>query len=95
MIKGLKETWRPRIKGSPPKIQQQKTEREPERNSYKCSLNKIENEKLERVKESAQTQFLNEGERCSKYCFTLNKQKDLNNMILGLQMKKEPYKQKP
>ena len=46
---------------------------------------KIGNEPLEKVKESAQAQFLNEGERCSKYWFALNKPKEPNNMILGLQ----------
>jgi len=51
----------------------------------KSSLNKIENEKLEKPKESAQAQFLNEGERCSKHWFALNKLKELNNTILGLQ----------
>src|SRR5882724_4466210 len=51
----------------------------------KSSLNKIGHEKLEREKDSAQAQFLNEGERCSKYWFALNKPKEPSNMILGLQ----------
>jgi len=51
----------------------------------KSSLNKIGNEKLEKAKKSAQAHFLNEGERCSKYWFALNKPKETNNMILGLQ----------
>ena len=53
----------------------------------KSSLNKIGNEKLEKEKDSAQAQFLNEGERCSKYWFLLNKPKEPNKMILGLQDK--------
>ena len=51
----------------------------------KSSLNKIGNKKLDKAKESAQAHFLNEGERCSKYWFALNKPKEPNNMILGLQ----------
>src|SRR5882724_9770273 len=51
----------------------------------KSSLKKIGNEKLERAKDSAQAQFLNERERCSKYWFALNKPKEPNNMMLGLQ----------
>ena len=51
----------------------------------KSSRNKIGNKKLEKAKESAQAQFLNKGERCSKYWFALNKPKEPNNMILGQQ----------
>src|SRR5882724_203720 len=51
----------------------------------KSSLNKIGNKKVERAKDSAQAQFLNEGERCSKYWFALNKPKEPSNIILGLQ----------
>ena len=51
----------------------------------KSSLKNMENEKLDRETESAQAWFLNEGERCSKYWFALNKPKEPSNIILGLQ----------
>ena len=51
----------------------------------KSSLDKIRNEKLDKAKETAQAHFLNKWERCSKYWFSLNKPKEPNNMILGLQ----------
>jgi len=70
MIKGLKRDMETQNKESPPTIQQQKN-RKRARDEFlflKSSLNKIENEKTRRATESAQAKFLNEGERCSKYC---------------------------
>jgi len=50
----------------------------------KNSLNNIGENKLERAKMLAQAHFINEGEQCSKYWFTLNKPKEPVNIILGL-----------
>src|SRR5467141_5079487 len=51
----------------------------------KNSLNKIGENRLERANISAQARFINEGEQCSKYWFTLNKPKEPENIMLGLQ----------
>jgi len=71
MIRGLKrdmETQNKRISSKTVIIANSKEARE-ELMFFKSSLNKMQNEKLECAKESAQTQFLNEGERCLKYWF--------------------------
>ena len=89
LIKDLKrdmETQSKRISSNNVTTENKKRARE-EFLFLKSSLNKIENKRLDRAKESAQAQFLNEGERCSKYWFALKKPKELNNMILGLQNK--------
>ena len=36
----------------------------------KASLNKMEENRMEKARKSAQARFLNEGEQCSKYWFT-------------------------
>src|SRR5882724_103853 len=51
----------------------------------KASLNKLEENRMEKARKSAKARFLNEGEQCSKYWFTLNKPKEPENIILGLQ----------
>src|SRR5467141_4320447 len=51
----------------------------------KNTLNKIEENKLERAKTSAQARFINEREQCSKYWFALNRPKEPANIMLGLQ----------
>ena len=82
MIRGLKrdmETQKKKISSRNITIASRKRARE-ELMLLKSSLNRIENKKLERAKESAQTQFLNERERCSKYLFALNKPKEPNNI---------------
>ena len=51
----------------------------------KASLNKMEENRMEKARKSAQVRFLNKGEQCSKYWFPLNKPKEPENVILGLQ----------
>src|SRR5882724_9366674 len=87
LIKGLKRNMEAQSRrfSSKNTMTENKTKAKEEFLFLKSSLNKIGNEKLEKAKESAQACFLNEGERCSKYWFALNKPKEPNNMILGLQ----------